>query len=90
MAKGRTCKDPNASTKYYKVEVHWWRQSCSSKDMKELYKNCLHKNQYWVMYLEPNMFIDVDSIIWAWSPKEGWLGNKIRINEKGFIVVKAQ
>ena len=38
-------QDPDASTESYRGEVDWWRPSCSLEDIKELYKNCLNKNQ---------------------------------------------
>lgn len=36
------------------------------------------------------MCIDVDSIIWEWTPKERWSGKKISINEEGFVTIKEQ
>lgn len=36
------------------------------------------------------MFIDVSSIIQAWSLSAGWMGGKIKINEKGLATIKAQ
>jgi hypothetical protein len=36
------------------------------------------------------MFIDVNSIIWAWSPRVRWTREKIRITKKGLAKIKAQ
>jgi hypothetical protein len=43
-----------------------------------------------VVVSKENMFTDVDSIIWAWSPRERWTREKIKINEKVLAVIKAQ
>lgn len=45
MEKGSVYKDRDTSTEPYKVEVKWWRPTGSSNDMKELYKNCVNKEQ---------------------------------------------
>lgn len=55
-----------------------------------MYINCLNKKQQWVIGLEENMFIDVNNIIWAWSPRERWTRDKIKINKKGLAIVKVQ
>ena len=86
--KGTVHQDINASTKSYKTEVQWWRPTSSFGDMKELYQNCLNKNQQRVTSSKQNMFIDVNRIIWAWSPREIWERKKFKINEKGLAAVR--
>jgi hypothetical protein len=71
--KGSVYQDLDATIESYKVEVQWWNPTGTSKVNKELYKNCLNKKQQWVVGLEENMFIDVNNIIWAWSPRVGWI-----------------
>ena len=33
------------------------------------------------------MFIEVNNIIWAWSPRERWMEEKMEINEKGLAIM---
>jgi hypothetical protein len=40
--------------------------------------------------MEGMMFIDVNNIIWAWSPKVGWKGEAIKKYGNGFEVLEAQ
>ena len=91
MAIGDIYQESDASTVgSYKVEVQWWKPTGASKDLKVLYKNCLYRKQQWVVGAEENMMIDGNKIIRAWSPRKGWTGEKIRINEKGLATVKEQ
>jgi hypothetical protein len=53
-----------------------------------LYKTCLNKK--WHVGLKEYMLIDVNNITWAWSPRVGWIGEKIIINEKGLTTINAQ
>ena len=67
---GDTYQDSDASTfESYKVEVQWWKPTGTSNVLKVLYRNYLNKNQQWVVGTEKNMIIDVNNIIWAWSPR---------------------
>ena len=40
--------------------------------------------------LKKYMVIVVHIIIWAWAPREGWIEERTKINEKGLVVVKMQ
>jgi hypothetical protein len=51
----------------YKLDIHWFKPTKKSKALIKLYRSCLTKNQQCVVGLEENIFIDINSIIWAWS-----------------------
>jgi hypothetical protein len=51
--------------------------------------NCLKVTQKWIAETKGTKFIDVNSLIWAWSQEVGWKGKIIKINGKEFDAIEA-
>jgi len=40
--------------------------------------------------VKKKMFININKVIWTWSPRVGWIGEKIKITKKGLAKIKVQ
>ena len=85
---GVVYQDLDAVEETFKMGVQWWRTKETSNNLKVLYRICLEEIQQWVVDIENNYIIDIDSM--AWYPRERWRCEFIIINAKGHAVVKVQ